>query len=55
MKMIRHQTIGMDAVLVFFRSFLEEKKEFVSILCVKKNILSGVASHDDMVTSAWIM
>jgi hypothetical protein len=55
MKMIRHQAIGMDAMLVFFYAFLEEKKESASILFVKKNILTGVASQDDMVTSARIM
>jgi hypothetical protein len=55
MKMIRHQAIGMDAMLVFFYACLEEEKESASILFVKKNILTGVASQDDMVTSAGIM
>jgi hypothetical protein len=50
-----NQTIGMDAMLVFFYAFLDEKKESASVLFVKKNILTGVTSQDDMVTSARIM
>ena len=55
MDVVRHQTIGMDTMLVFFYAFLDEKKKSASILFVKKNILSSVASQDDMVTSAWVM
>ena len=55
MDVIRHQAIGMDSMLVSLNAFLKEKKQFASILLVKKYVLTSVASQDDMVTSAWVM
>lgn len=55
MHMVRHQTVGMEAMLVSFYAFLEEKKEPASILLIKEYIMPCVAAKDDMVTSARIM
>lgn len=54
-KMIGHEAVCMNAMLVFLYTFLEKKKELTSILLVKKNILTGIATKDDMITSTGIM
>jgi hypothetical protein len=44
MDMIRHKTISMDTVPVFFYAFLKEEKELAPILFVKKDILTSIAT-----------
>jgi len=49
MDMIGHQAKGMYAMSVSFDPLLQQQIKTATVLVVKEDILTGVASHDHMV------
>jgi len=55
MDVVSHETEGMDAIAVFFSSFLQEQVKAASVTIFEEHVLSGVPPQDDVIEGAGIM
>ena len=55
MNMVSHEAEGVDAMAETLDTFLQKKKEAGAVFFGEKDILSGIASQNDMVDGAGIM
>jgi hypothetical protein len=55
MNMVSHEAEGVDAMAETLDTFLQKKKEAGAVFFGEKDILSGIASQNDMVEGAEIM